>query len=108
MPYFFLAIYELIIEIFKSFSTKVLKNLPLLTAFLSATVIATGLYITAMGALIDGVKGSVPVVVSEVWGWVMPSNAAYLLSAIYGAKTIKFIYYKNIKALNSKFHFLGK
>ena len=108
MAVFFAALYTLFLEIFRSFFTKAVKYLPLLTALFTASVLLLTVYLSAMNALLSGISQVIPSEVSQVWGWVMPANTIHLLSAIYAAKIIRYFYYKNFKALNKRFDFLSK
>lgn len=108
MGLFFQGLKTLLIDIFGSLIGGAVRRAPLLTAFFSASVVMIGTYLTAMHTLVAGLQLTVPTVVLQVWGWVMPSNVTLVLTAIYGAKIARWVHIKMLDAMKTKVVSLNK
>lgn len=62
------------------------KVTPLIIAYVALIVFVTVAYLSSANFLLGGIRQTVPGLMLNVWGWVMPSNAVPCLMALYGAK----------------------
>jgi hypothetical protein len=103
MPIFFTALANLLVSMFgHKVGTRLLFRVPLLLAGITLMVSLTVTYLVFANGLVDGIRQSVPAVVSNVWGWVMPENAFQCLTAIYIAKLSRWVYMKGFDLFKMK------
>jgi len=94
MPYIFAAILELITVVVSKIFNFVARRLPVILATVALIVSIAVTYLTAMHAVIDSIGQTIPAVVADVWGWVMPGNAIQCLAAVVSARIIRWSYSK--------------
>ncbi|MEC4749807.1 DUF5455 family protein [Methylomicrobium sp. Wu6] len=66
----------------------------------------TASYFLLANNLINGIHQSVPQIVNDVWGWVMPYNAIPCLFALSSARILKYTYLRNKEMINKKINIL--
>jgi hypothetical protein len=81
---------------------KLLYLAPLILAFVAIFATLTYSYLTMAHFLLDGIAVTVPAVVLQVWGWLLPSNVFQCFSALFAARLIKWFYFQTIFVLTFK------
>lgn len=66
----------------------------------------TASYFLLAHNLIDGIHETVPQLVLDVWGWVMPYNAIPCFVAVSTARILKYTYLRNKEMINKKINIL--
>lgn len=97
-------LFEVLIKIFN----KVAFSLPLIAAYISLVVALTVAYLFTANAIVSGIHVTVPSIVLDVWGWVMPSNTSSILTALFAAKLLKWAYTKHLSIVHQKTEIVRK
>jgi len=66
---------------------------------ITAIVAAVTAYLSLMFSMIDGLNKTIPQVVIDVWGWVMPGNAIPCLMLLLTAKGLSWFTKQGLKVL---------
>lgn len=85
-----------------TFASSITLRLPIILAYLALIVIVTTAYLLTANNIIDGIHKTVPTIVLDVWGWVMPSNAIPCLLALITARIHQWTYAKYAKVIEEK------
>lgn len=88
----FSAISSLLVTIGEKLFLFAARRLPVIIAATALLVAIATAYILSMKNLAVGLQQTVPQVVLDVWGWVMPGNAIPCLMAVLTARLIRWAY----------------
>ena len=103
MPIFYTALKSLLVFIFgQVVGTRLFIRLPLLLAGITLMISMTIAYLVLSHGLIDRIGESVPTIVSQVWGWVMPHNANTCLLAVGMARLARWAHDRGIDLVKLK------
>jgi len=83
------------------------SRIPLLAAVTSMIVTVTAAYLLLMHNEVTALNETIPDVVSDVWGWVMPSNAVPCLLALLTTRLFKWLYINYRSLLETKINTYG-
>lgn len=72
-------------------------------AFITMVIAAIWAYLAAAKLIINGISQTVPEIVVNVWGWVMPDNTSLCLTAIFSAYILRFTTNQYRLLMNYKF-----
>lgn len=93
---------DIALSIIKAITDKLGLVAPALVAYTALIVTATIGYLSTVHVVLSALDRTVPSIVLDVWGWVMPDNALGLLSSYYAAKLIKWAHVKYINTITTK------
>ncbi len=91
---------DIVLSIIQSVTDKIGRVGPALAAYMALIISITIGYFQSVQAVLTTIDRTVPEIVLQVWGWVMPDNALNLLSTYYAAKLIKWAHVKYIHSIS--------
>jgi hypothetical protein len=117
MPLIFNAIRVFFISLFSKFSAILPeflaqflytngKKLGFFLLYVGIITSLTASYFLLAHQLIAGIHQTVPDLVLDVWGWVMPYNAVPCFVAVSSARILKYTYLRNKEMINKKINVL--
>ncbi|TPQ24990.1 DUF5455 family protein [Methylomonas koyamae] len=103
MPALFAALFSAIASLIATVGEKLFlfaaRRLPVIIAATALLVAIATSYILSMKTLATGLQQTIPQVVIDVWGWVMPGNAVPCLMAVLTARLIRWSYQRYEKLI---------